>query len=261
MNNIKKHTYLLVGLTGSGKSTTGNCIFNRSGVLSKVSDTPFPSSDSAMGCTRNFAYKENERVFVLDTVGFGDPNFKQDYILKELKRALKEVDNKVDCVVYVVKKGRFTNQTVEFFNVIQNKVLKDKCKNNSVLIVTDCNDPEWTRRQLNDEFFTKVIENCGGIENAYCFRLRFENEASDEENRQEAINRMLEFLNSKNFEKIDLSHIQTKDFDLEWVRNIVPKLIKILAKAFNVDQYIPNNLADEAGNFAYETLNSTCNQQ
>ena len=70
--------------------------------LTQVTDAPFPSSDSSVGWTRNFACKSNDQVFVLDTVGFGDPNFKQDRILKELKNALNAVSNLVDCVVFVV---------------------------------------------------------------------------------------------------------------------------------------------------------------
>jgi len=257
-NNLK--TYLLVGLTGAGKSTTGNCILNQSGELSQVNETPFPTSDSSKGCTRTFACKANEQVFVLDTVGFGDPNFKQDYILQELKNALKAVDNRVDCVVFVVRKSRITKETVEFFDLVQEKVLKNKCKHNSVLLISDCRDPEWARRQVDDQFFTKIVENCGGIENTFCFYLKFENEENDEQKRQEAINRLVAFLNGKTFDKVDLSHIQSNEFNLEWIKVIVPALIKILTTIFNAKGYIPDTLANEAGIVAYNALNS-CNQQ
>jgi len=258
MNNRK--TYLLVGLTGAGKSTTGNCILNKSGVLGQVSETPFPTSDSSMSCTRTFACKANEQVFILDTVGFGDPNFKQDYILEELKNALKAVDNQVDCVVFVVRKSRITKETVEFFDLVQEKVLKNKCKHNSILLITDCRDPEWPRRQVNDQFFTKIVENCGGFENTYCFHLKFENEENDEQKRQEAINRLVAFLSGKTFDKVDLSHIQTSEFNLEWIKVIVPAIIRIFATIFNAKDYIPDTLANEAGKMAYDALNS-CIQQ
>jgi hypothetical protein len=258
MNNLK--TYLLVGLTGAGKSTTGNCILNQSGVLSQVNDTPFPTSDSSKGCTRTFACKANEQVFVLDTVGFGDPNFKQDYILQELKNALNTVDNKVDCVVFVVRKSRITKETVEFFDLVQEKVLRNKCKLNSILLITDCRDSEWARRQVDDQFFKKIVENCGGIENTYCFYLKFENEENDEQKRQEAINRLVAFLNGKTFDKVDLSHIQTSEFNFEWIKVIVPAFIKILATYFGATGAISDTLANEAGKMAFDALNS-CNQQ
>jgi predicted GTPase len=54
-NTYERKTYLLVGLTGAGKSMTGNCILNQSGALSQISDTPFPSSDRAISCTQKFS--------------------------------------------------------------------------------------------------------------------------------------------------------------------------------------------------------------
>jgi hypothetical protein len=151
----------------------------------------------------------------LDTIGFDDSNFNQDYILQQLRDALNAVSNLVDCVVFVVKKGRITKETVEFFDLVQEKVLKSKCKLNSILLITNCRDPEWARRQVNDEFFTKVVKNCGGIENTFCFYLKFENEEDDEQQRQEAINRLVAFLNRRTFDKVDLSHIQTSEFNFE----------------------------------------------
>jgi predicted GTPase len=70
-------TYLLVGLSGSGKSTTANCIFNQSGDQKLVNDLPFYSSDNSKGTTQVFAHAGNDKFMVLDTVGkFGnDPLF------------------------------------------------------------------------------------------------------------------------------------------------------------------------------------------
>ncbi len=62
-------TYLLVGLTGSGKSTAANCIFNQSGDQKLVKDLPFNTSDNSKGCTQVFAHAGNDKIMVLDTVG------------------------------------------------------------------------------------------------------------------------------------------------------------------------------------------------
>ncbi len=69
-------TYLLVGLTGSGKSTAANCIFNQSGDQKLINDVPFYSSGDSKGCTQVFAHAGNDKVMVLDTVGkFGNDPF------------------------------------------------------------------------------------------------------------------------------------------------------------------------------------------
>ena len=44
----------LIGITGRGKSTTGNCLINMSGEMSLIQDHPFRTSDGASGCTLMF---------------------------------------------------------------------------------------------------------------------------------------------------------------------------------------------------------------
>ena len=66
---------LMVGLTGSGKSTTANTIIIiKSGDLDKL-QTPFTTSDNASGCTLHFQMNRASYETVLDTVGFGVPQF------------------------------------------------------------------------------------------------------------------------------------------------------------------------------------------
>lgn len=45
---------LLIGITGSGKSTTGNCLYNKSGENENIKNSPFLTSDGARGCTKAF---------------------------------------------------------------------------------------------------------------------------------------------------------------------------------------------------------------
>ena len=224
--------YLLVGLTGSGKSTTGNCVYNKSGQNEKIINSPFLTSDNASGCTLKFQFTGNEEVILLDTVGFGDPQMNQQDILGELKDALAHNNNKVDCVLFVVRKLRFTNEVVKFFEMVQEKVLKDKCKNNSILVVTDC-DKGWINNQLENKHLKKALDNCNGL--YYEFFLKFDKPDDDDEDRlknigkrQKAIDDLLAFLGRQSFEKIDLSHVQTAEFKAEWYEYIIPNLLKIL---------------------------------
>ncbi len=113
---MSSKVFILVGYTGSGKSTTGNCLFNRQADMVSIQRRPFPTSDSSTGCTRRFSSMKNANVTILDTVGFGDPQYDPNVIFDEFKRALNQVENRVDCVLFMVRKGRFTQASgCDFF--------------------------------------------------------------------------------------------------------------------------------------------------
>ena len=159
-------------------------------------------------------------MLVLDTVGFGDPTFNQSDILKDIRKALQEAKNTVDCIVYVVNKGRFTDETVKFFKVIQRKILKIDCRYNSVLVVTHCNDPEWIIKNRHMKF----SEQANGIDNAHAFNLKFaypdlddsddpEEENKCEQYRQKYIDKLVEFLNDRNLnQRLNLNNFVTRDY-------------------------------------------------
>ena len=228
-------TYLLVGLTGSGKSTTGNCILNKSGEFDKLNNYPFKASDSASGVTACFQKAQDSNgVIVLDSIGFGDPQFDQKFVLSELKKALAYVDYKIDCVLFVLKADKFRQETVEFFDCVQESVFQHKCNKNSVLIVTNCKKG-WCARQTN-LFFKNVLEKCN---NTYFeFSLKFSQDYEDQDKnglkevRQLAIDSLVKFLDCKLYEKIDLSHMQSDIFDVKWINVIMPVLLQIMGRYF-----------------------------
>ena len=203
-------TYILVGLTGSGKSTTANSIINKSGKLVKL-QTPFETYDGSTGCTLHFQVNMTSNETVLDTVGFGDPQFTSNEILDKLKKGLEKINNKVTHVILVVRCGRFNNEIVEFLSSIQEKILKNKCRYNSVLLVTDAPNG-WVQKQ-NNPFIQKAIDNCNGL--FYEYSLRFDRHDDDEYDkkrnilrRQETVDSFLNFLNSLCFNEINLSVIK-----------------------------------------------------
>ena len=65
-------TYLLIGLAGCGKSTTGNALINKSGDQ-KLLSIPFKTCDGASACTSNSEVEEGKDIKIMDTIGFGDP--------------------------------------------------------------------------------------------------------------------------------------------------------------------------------------------
>ncbi len=140
--------------------------------------------------------------------------------------------------MFVVKKGRMTNEMCSFFELVQEKVLKGKAKNNSILIVTDC-ETSWIEKEKDtNEGLKRAIKNCNGL--YYGFKLKFDDEDDDEDQkeknikkRQTSINNFISFLRNKNFNKINLEHVQTDEFDKEWYHQIVPILFQVMKTLLN----------------------------
>ena len=135
--NMSKKAILLLGITGRGKSTTGNVLLNQSPDEDKILYAPFATDSGASGCTQFFNKQESDKhnLIIIDTVGFCDPNINHEKCLDNLRKAIKSVDNKVDLFICVFKKGRLTEDDVSFFQTAK-KELKNFPKSNSLLIVT-----------------------------------------------------------------------------------------------------------------------------
>ncbi len=130
---------LLVGITGSGKSTTGNCLINQSADEDMIKNGAFITDSGANGCTQFFNKQKSKKsnFLVIDTVGFCDPNIKHAECLDNLRKAIKSADYKIDLTIYVFQAGRLTDDDVYFFKTAF-KELKHLQKSNSLLVVTKC---------------------------------------------------------------------------------------------------------------------------
>ena len=166
---------ILVGVTGSGKSTTGNCLFEQMPDMNKILHGPFVTDSGASGCTQLFNIQESKKhnLKIIDTVGFCDPNINAETCLADLRKSMNEINNTIHLIIYVFKKDRLTDNDVKFFELVQNDIFNNIEKTNSLLLVTHC-PKGWVEKQKKNVFLSKAIENCGGryLE----FDLRFDQE-------------------------------------------------------------------------------------
>ena len=200
--------YVLIGVTGSGKSTLGNCILNKNGELHYIHNEPFNTSNGTAGCTRDFAMFTNGEVIVLDTIGFKDPSLVDLVVIDNFKKALRMIDNKIDAVLFVQRAGRFDKQTVEFFKWVQESVLERKCVENSVLMVAGAS-PGWVQNNLQDPNLRTILKNCN--HKYYEFDLRMDKHDDDDEDmannvrkRARSIAMMTEFLEQQTFKTVEV---------------------------------------------------------
>ena len=135
------------------------------------------------------------------------------------------MNNQIDFVLFVVRKGRFTNELVEYFEIIQESLLQNTCKNNSAVIVTGC-IKGWMEKpdQLENEFLQRALNSTNRV--GYEFNLKFDDEDETDTNvivrnlvrRQSSINDLISFLDNQQANvKCDLSFVQnakvTQDMD------------------------------------------------
>jgi hypothetical protein len=124
-----------------------------------------------------------------------------------------KVNSKVDCVLFLVRAGRFSKEIIEFFNKVQVEVLENKCLENSMLVVTDCRGSNWVSKQKNNEFVNKALVNCNQL--YFEFDLEFDKDLDDDDDkkkkadrRQQAINALVEKIEDQSFQKVNLKFVE-----------------------------------------------------
>jgi predicted GTPase len=203
----RKRIYLIVGVSGSGKSTTSNSIINKSGDQAHL-ESPFKTSDGANACTLKFQTYVSEELTIIDTVGFCNSQIQEKDIIQELKKGLNKVNNRITHVIFVVKKGRFTLELSNFFDIVHEKILKNMCRYNSFILFTNC-EKKWIDSQ-NDQYLRRALSKSRNL--YYEYLLNFDGEDDEDiekvknkQKRQKAVEDFLNFLSKLQFSKVDIS--------------------------------------------------------
>lgn len=230
MENETTRKYLLIGLLGHGKSIAGNVLINKSGHIDDLVNHPFKTNASIEhNIVKNYHHKTKD-TSVINFLFFGDLKYEPQDVLNELRDALRLVENKINCLIFVIKRDRIHKSILEFFSTIQEYLFKNQFyKENSFLLITDAPNG-WL--QINKRFYDTIVTLCNG--KYYELQLIFDGPYDDEcirkiriNDRQILINKFIDYLNKKQFNnQIDVSFIQTFDYECEWFETILSKLLQ-----------------------------------
>ena len=228
-----ERTYLIIGITQSGKSTLGNCIVNRRGDLQSILQRPFVTCDksaSLNGCTKHFAIKHTSQAVVLDTVDVCNAEF-----ATQIKSTLSAINYELDGVIFTVRKEHFFDKLDIIFEQVQDKLLMNKCRQNSMLVVTNC-AKGWLQRneQKASETVQRVLA-ATSRDNTHEFYLRADEDDADEDDlanninkRRKAIDELIGFLDSRQLQRVSIVEAQSAQYDTSIIGSFAP-IVKNIA--------------------------------
>ena len=234
-----KKTIVIFGITGVGKSTVSNCIFGGKGDLNSIQNGPFPVCEDAGSGNIDFEIHSNDKYTIVDTIGFGSADINATFALDRMRHGLAHVNNQIDYVLFVIKKGRLTNDTYQFIRTFQLEVMRNKSCLNSILLVNRC-ERYWMNRkaQRDNVFMQQILATMNDL--YYEFDLKWDHSSDDAKERernaltrQKAIDELLNFIDILEFEPIRVDYIHTREFERSWLHRIFAYLDSLATRILN----------------------------
>ena len=127
---------LVVGKTGTGKSTIINLLFNNSfskdnlGKPCKIGNTS--NSVTKKSCV---LYSPNNKILYYDTMGFSDPDKGDFEIAMGIKDLIRTCHGGVNSIIVVLKYGRMSKEERLILDIIK-EIFDDRWKTNCIVVAT-----------------------------------------------------------------------------------------------------------------------------
>nr|CAG8475147.1 2132_t:CDS:2 [Entrophospora candida] len=159
---MQSRTILLIGRTGSGKSTVANVISG----TKEFKESSGSTSETRDANVREFLI-DGMSFRLIDTVGLGDTELTQQEVLYKLAEASHSIKNGLSQILFVTS-GRFTKEEVDAYDLLRTIIFDNNVVKYTTIVRTnfpefeDADECENDKRQMinKNKDLSAVIKAC-----------------------------------------------------------------------------------------------------